>query len=199
MKYNYFYITAFLFLFVTFNSASAQSRIINFNAVQYKNSIQLNYTIAPGDYCIGYDVLRSDNAIDFYSIYNYPSVCNDGITAQNITYYDTNPLKNIVSYYQIFVPPNSYSSIISVNYRESYENGYVLFSNPIDNELKIHTGFSYSSVEVYDLKGNKTLEFKANEEGLLKESVSEIPNGIYFFIIKGNDARFIKGRFLKQQ
>lgn len=199
MKYNYLYIVAFIFLFAFLNSANAQSRILNFDAIQYKNSIQLNYTIAPGDYCVGYDILRSDNAVNFYVIYNYPSVCGDGIKAQNITYYDTNPLKNIVSYYQIFIPPNSYSNVVSVNYWESFENGYILFSNPINNELKIHTGFGYSTLEIYDIKGNKTLELKANEEGLIEENVNNIPNGLYFFIIKTNNIRLLKGRFLKQQ
>lgn len=199
MRYNYFRIIACLFLFFTFKSVTSQSRVSNLSAIQYRNSIQLSFTIIPGNYCSGYTILRSNDAANFQTIYLYPSVCGDFVKAQNIIYYDKEPLKNIVSYYQIYIPPNSYSDIVSVNYLESIEDGYILFSNPISNELKIHTGSGYSSLEVYDTKGNKTLELKANENGLIKENINEIPNGIYFFIIKSNDNNIVKGKFLKQQ
>jgi hypothetical protein len=193
----YYIIFSLLFTFV-FRSVQSQTRITNFGVVQYKNSIQLSFIITPGEYCTGYDVLRSSDGTNFQNIYNYPSVCGDIIKPKQMVYYDESPQKNIKSYYQVFVPPNNYSEVLSITYYEISKLGYVLLSNPTTDFLKIYINSSFAKLELYDLTGNKVSEFITDKEGWINQNISSMNSGMYVFVVTTTDERKLSGKIIKQ-
>lgn len=195
---KFYYVILSIFFSFIFQSMQSQTRVTNFDVIQYKNSIQLSFIITPGEYCIGYEVMRSSDGSNFQNIYNYPSVCGDIVKPQQMVYYDEAPQKNIKSYYQVFVPPNNYSEVLSITYYEFSKLGYVLFSNPSTDLLKIFINSSDAKLELYDLTGNKVSEFISDKEGWIIQNISSMNSGMYVFMITTPDERTLSGKIIKQ-
>ena len=175
-----------------------QSRIKNFTAVQYKENVQVSFIIVPGQSCTGYQVQRSDNATDFETLYDFSGICGDAVKAQAISFTDSDPLKIDVSYYRAFIPPADYSEILSVSYLGFPSSGYILFPNPVAGMLNVLVNSRSATLELYHSNGEKLTEATSNANGLLTKDMSGFQSGLYYFLIKTEENRLIKGRFIKE-
>jgi len=192
-----FYIIG-LFLFSICKNVNAQTSIRNFNLQQYQQSIKVSFIIATNQYCTGYQIQRTADINGEYSvIYDYPSICSDVIEPKSVIYYDENPIKNVISYYRIYVAPSAYSAILPITYHEAPELGYILYSNPTNATFKIKVNSPYAVSEVYNNTGRKLLVFTADAAGMIHENIEQLPDGIYYFLIRTTDNLLIKGKLIK--
>jgi hypothetical protein len=191
-------IPAFLLAIIYCTALSGQSRIKDFTAVQYKENVQVNFTISPGQSCTGYQIQRSDNLTDFETLYDFSGICGDAVKAQAVSFTDAAPLKIPVSYYRAFIPPADYSEAVTINYLEFPSTGYILFSNPVSGPLKVLVNSRLATLELFNAKGEKLLELTSDGKGLLTTDLSNFQNGLYYFLIKTEEGRLLKGRFIKE-
>lgn len=191
------YISCLLSLLGICSIVNAQTSIRNFYLQQYQKSIKVNFVITSRQYCTGYEIQRSTDTIEFVSIYNYPVFCSESREPISVVYYDEQPVKNTISFYRIYVPPSTLSSIQAITYRESPDLGYILYSNPVDQIFKMKVNSPFATTELYNVTGRKLFDFLADAEGMINENIQLLPNGIYYFLIKTKDNLMVRGKFVK--
>ncbi len=200
MLKKHFYIARLIIFLGIYFDVNAQSFIRNFYLQQIENSVKINFIIANPPYCTGYQIQKADEPDgEFNVIYNYSSVCSDDNSPKNVIYFDTEPIKNDLAYYRIYVAPSIFSSVQSITYYESSETGYILYSNPINELFKLKVNSPFAGVEFYNGTGRKILDFIANSEGLVNENIALLPDGIYYFLIRTSDNLILKGKVVKAQ
>lgn len=185
-----------LFIALHCGAVFAQSRINQFTAIQYKEQVQIGFIITPGQSCTGYQIQRSDNLTDFETLYDFSGICGDAVKPQNISYTDSSPLKTTL-YYRAFIPPGDYSEIITVNYLDFADAGYILFSNPVSDIFNVRVNSHECVIELFNTAGEKVTEFTSDPNGLFTKNLSDIPGGLYHFLIKTAEGRYLRGRFIK--
>lgn len=187
---------SFLILFA-FNS-NAQSRVQNLSAIQYKQIVQINFSITSGNNCTGYQIQRSTDSLNFDILYDYAGICGNQPEAQRISFTDEVPVKNAVNYYRILIPPADYSTITSIVFSDISEKGYLLYSNPVNQTLSILSNSDKGKLTLYNQTGCFMNEYTPDENGLYREDLSAFPNGLFYFIIQSNIGKNISGKFIKQ-
>lgn len=194
--YNKTFLLSILFLF-TVNS-HAQSRVQNLSATQYKQSVLINFIITPGNDCVGYQIQRSTDSINFDVLYDYSGICGNQPEAQSIAFTDEVPVKNAVNYYRILIPPADYSKITSIVFSDISEKGYLLYSNPITNNFILLSNSNKGELTIFNQTGCLIKEYTPDENGLYKEDFSAFPNGLYYFIIQSAIGKDVSGKLIKQ-
>ncbi|MCB0541215.1 MAG: T9SS type A sorting domain-containing protein, partial [Bacteroidetes bacterium] len=74
-------------------------------------------------------------------------------------------------------------------------NSLVVYPNPTSNFLKIETTEKDYTVQVFDIVGNKVLDFNHNFKTNGVINVSSLPKGVYYVVVEGkekNTVSFIK-------
>lgn len=176
---------------------SAQPSVRAFKLQQIQQRIQLSFIITEGQYCTGFQIQRSEVPDNFYNIYSYPAVCVDNAEPKSFTVFDDAPLKNITAYYRVFIPPDTYSSIESIQFLESLKDGYILYDNPVRHDLRISVNSAKAQVNLYNSSGHQIAVYETNEEGVLQANMDLFSNGMYFFLIVTPEGKVIKGTFVK--
>jgi len=196
MKASY-KIAVFLIFFICIkNYAKSQSRVKNLTLLQFKEYIYIDFAITKGNTCSGFKILQSNDSINFITIHEFIGVCGELTKEQNISYIHNNPSKNIKNYYRVFIPPSDYSVIKSINVTSIPVEGYLIYANPFTNLLKIKTSKN-STILIFNSKGEKLSEYSSDTNGLITEDISALENGLYFFLIKDENDKFLKGEFIK--
>ena len=186
------------FLFLNMGNYFGQSRVQNLSAIQFKQSILINFIISSGNDCAGYQIQRSTDSVNFDILYDYSGICGNQPEAQPISFTDEVPVKNAINYYRVLIPPADYSRITSVIFSDISEKGYLLYSNPVIQNLVILSNSSKGKLTLYNQTGNFINEYTPNENGLYIEDLSSLQSGIYYFIIQSNVGKNINGKILKQ-
>ncbi len=92
----------------------SQGRIVSPSAFAAGTSVGIRFTIAPGPQCSGYNILYSTDSVYFTTLYNYPGVCGNVSTKQDISYTHSSPLQNQTNYYKIELVPLETSPVLRV-------------------------------------------------------------------------------------
>lgn len=191
-------IVLFCFFLSACAYSNAQSRVQELTATQFKQNVIIRFVISPGNSCSGYQIQRSNDSLNFEVLYDYVGICGELNKPQTITYTDKSPLKNVVNYYRILIPPSDFSNIVSVFYHDISENGYLLFSNPITKTLLLQSNFENGKLKIYNQKGGLVKEYFPNENGIYSEDISSLPGGLYYFIIETDNKKTTSGKFIKE-
>ena len=192
-----FKVTLFLIFFICIkNHAKSQSRVKNLTLIQFKEFVYIDFTISKGNSCTGYKIQQSSDSTNFNTIYEFIGVCGELTKDQNISYTHNNPSKNIKNYYRIFIPPADYSEIKSIDVTSIPIEGYILYANPFTNLLKIKT-VKNSTILIFNSIGEKLIEYSSDNNGLITQDISSIQNGLYFFLIKDENNKYLIGKFIK--
>ena len=194
------YIKILLFTIVVFINHSvliAQSRVQELTSTQYKKSIFLNFIITSGSTCSGYQIQHSLDSINFELLFDYYGICGEQTKSQSFSFIDENPVKNAKNYYRVFIPPNDYSKINAITYFDLSDNGYLLFNNPVNDNLTIMSSNTNSLLKIFNQTGSLVKAIYPNENGLYNEDVSSLESGLYLFFIESNQGKNITGKFLK--
>ncbi len=176
----------------------AQSRIQALTATQYNQNVIISYLISAGNTCSGYQILKSNDSLNFNVIYDYAGICGESSKAQNITFSDEYPEKNKKNYYKILIQPSDYSDAISVFFVDFSEQGYLLMQNPITTNLSILSNSDSSILKIYNQTGNLIQSLTPNEKGLYQEDISSLGSGIYYFAIENAKGKPLHGKFIKE-
>lgn len=76
---------------------------------------------------------------------------------------------------------------------ESKKSGIRIHPNPVRNELVITGKISYRFLSVYNVQGQKKLEFHIDNQNIINScDVSSLADGIYFLKSGSNTLKFIK-------
>ena len=189
------FLASFCLIFSTSNS---QTRIQELSAVQYNQNVIISYLISAGNSCAGYQILRSNDSLNFELIYDYAGICGESTKSQNITFTDESPQKNSKNYYKVLIQPSDFSNVISVFYTDLAEKGYLLIQNPITSNLSLLSDLNSGILKIYDQTGKLTLSLSPNEQGLYHEDISWLGNGIYYFILENAKGKPLHGKFIRE-
>lgn len=195
LHHKILFLASFCLIFLKSNS---QTRIQELSAVQYNQKVIVSYLISAGNSCAGYQILRSNDSINFDVIYDYAGICGESTKPQNITFTDESPQKNRKNYYKVLIQPSDYSDVISVFYSDLTEKGYLLMQNPITNNLYVLSDLDSGILKIYDQTGKLTLSLSPNQQGLYHEDVSWLGNGLYYFILENAKGKPLYGKFIKE-
>ncbi len=194
----YFKIVFLIILYIGTLNTYSQSRVQELTATQYNKNIIINYLISAGNTCSGYQILKSNDSLNFSVIYDYSGICGESSKAQNIIFNDEYPEKNKKNYYKVLIQPSDYSHVISLFYTDFAEKGYLLIQNPITNNLSILSELNNSVLNIYNQAGNLTLTLTPNQQGLYYEDITWLANGIYYFTIENAKGKPLHGKFVKE-
>jgi hypothetical protein len=195
LRHKIFFIISFCLSFLKSNS---QTRIQELSAVQYNQNVIISYLISAGNSCAGYQILKSNDSLNFDVIFDYAGICGESTKSQNITYSDESPQKNKKNYYKVLIQPSDYSNVISVFYTDLAEKGYLLMQNPITQNLSLVSDLNSGDLKIYNQMGTLTLSVSPNEQGLYHKDISWLENGIYYFILENAKGKLLHGKFIKE-
>jgi len=190
-------IIVFSFLIVISRYSLAQSRIQELAATQYKQSVILNFIITPGNACSGYKIEHSIDSLNFELLYDFSGICGELTKSQSISYSHETPLKNKRNYYRVLIPPADYSMISSLVFIDISEKGYILYNNPINQNLLLLSSYTNSKLKIYNQFGELVRKFSPNENGLYYEDITALQSGILYFEIEPKIGKTILGKFIK--
>lgn len=190
-----------VFYIIIYNGALngyAQSRIQALTATQYNQNIVISYLISAGNTCSGYQILKSNDSLNFNVIYDYAGICGESSKAQNITFSDEHPEENKKNYYKVLILPSDYSAAISVFFIDLSEKGYLLMQNPITDRLSILSDINSKTLKIYNQKGDLIQSLTPNEKGLYQKEISSLGSGVYYFVIESSKGNPLHGKFIKE-
>jgi hypothetical protein len=176
----------------------AQSRIQELSATPFNQNIVINYLISAGNSCAGYQIYRSTDSVNFDLIHDYAGICGETTKSQSITFKDEQPEKNKNNYYKVLVQPLDYSNVVSVFFSDLSEKGYLLVQNPVYDKLVVLTSLNSKTLKIYSQNGVFIKSLSPNQESQFEENISNLDNGLYYFIIENNTSNILRGKFIKQ-
>ncbi len=165
--------------YFTFGSVSyvLPLQIISFTAGRLNNATKLNWTISNELNVNNYELQRSDDGINFYTIYIHNPFNRNGTEFYNYT--DSKALKG-TAYYRLKVnnlgTQVKYSNIITVSAGDTGKEFYVV-TNPVDTDIDIYADAAVKGIYNYTI---------TNTAGQIMQSGKlEIKNtGIYSIALK---------------
>ena len=153
MKKTYLFILFFI-SFVGFGQ-----RISNLNVFIAGTGVSIKFTITKGTSCNGYNILYSSDSINYTPIYNFPGICGNTSTDENITYLHATPKVNANNYYKVELIPIELSLAKKIFVPEIPNVDALVYPNPIVaefNQLKfriLNTNNTKLSGYIYNQAG----------------------------------------------
>jgi len=174
-------------IFIIFSFlCGAQSRIQNFNVFPAGSSVGIKFTITKGAQCSGYAIWYSLDSINFNQIYNYPGVCGDVNTDQDISYTHSSPAINQTNYYKVELIPVETSPIKRVYVNVAPKVTLRAFPDPLVNtydqlNLKLSNTINARVVGFfYNQFGKPIRDLDLTTQiDLATVNVNDLSNGLY--------------------
>jgi hypothetical protein len=181
-------------------SSEAQSAFLSaFSGFQMDQSVLLNFTIRGGITCLGIDIERSSDSINFKVIGSISGIC--GSTSEEVTYSfeDSDPLINQPNHYRLLLGQVGYSEILAVAFLD-YTNGAVVIPNPFLEKTTIYfpDGFGNDRMlKLFDLAGKLVRQQPVSGNAIELEASGFSP-GLYLFCSRRTIKYFLRGRIVVQ-
>lgn len=193
-------LSGFAFLFLISIHLPAQDSLLNYLLVgeTNQNTLLLRWEIEGGNTCNGMEIYRSVDDQNYYLIHSIDGICGNVNSSVAYQYEDENPVSNQTNYYKIRLGLGDLSRAVSTFYIHLNTNGYFVFPNPADDELKIYfqnEDYAEAEIQVMNLSGQILLTSKTNAE-FWEPDLSELAAGLYIFSIEFQGKR-IQGHFIK--
>lgn len=180
----YFVLLVFSFKLWGFRcNAQSKEFLESFEVSQIKGKVFLTWTIRAGNICVGVEVLRSVNSVDFEFIGGVEGVCGNLSFASNYSFTDHSPVKNQVNYYKLNLGGEGFSEIRSIEIFDTSENGYLIIPHPISDLSKIRFSNDaglLTTLRVYSLGGNLVL-LEHTQLNYFEISNTRLEKGHYLF------------------
>lgn len=186
------------FILVLFCSLrfSAQ-RIVDFKLYPTKNSVSIKFTLSAGPDCGGYQVLRSNDSINYYPVCEFAGICGLSSTDTEYACTDNKPLLNQTGFYKILLANFERSEVKRTYVFEPVNSGIVLYPNPLSGAIDL------LRVKVQGIENKRLTGFLSNQSGkVVKEleliispdlaeiNVSTLSNGVYFIWLTEGSTSF---------
>lgn len=159
--------------------------LVEFNGEAGNNQINLKWTTASeinNDY---FTIDKSTDGENWKTIGQLNGSGNSTIESEYM-WSDVNPIPGD-NYYRLkqvdFDGTLSYSHVISVNYKS--ENSFIVYPNPVDEQLIIETENNYSNrYTLFNLLGEKIIETFSTPLSRISINTSQTSSGIYYLIVE---------------
>lgn len=197
MKKQLFLLLLFLFPIVI----KAQDSLFNYILadITEDNDVLVRFELKSGNICTGITIERSTDGIQFSTVGNIQGVCGNSSVAVAYQFLDESPVLNSVNYYRIIPGLASPTRPVSVFVVDFNTNGYFLYPNPAENQLKIffkNTNNEEAHLFLINSTGQILLSDQTNTD-LWEPELQYMPAGLYFFSIEIKN-QVISGRFIKK-
>ncbi|MGE5109154.1 MAG: hypothetical protein ACM3H8_16570 [Sphingobacteriales bacterium] len=176
------------------SSASSSLYFLSFDAVSTGSAVKINWTTSVELDCIPYQVQRSEDGINFYTVDTVPSACNN--SSNSYSYIDHQPPPKKV-YYRVkkdYENGRSRYTIVKVVLIET-QTGVTIFPNPaVNKKITVDMGnlpLGKYLVSVIQLRGKKILsEIKDINQKLFPLDLTGkiIEPGPYFLILSNSSS-----------
>jgi len=177
-------------LWVRENSSPLPIQLLNFNAQQQLNQVQLTWQTASE---INNDYFTLESSIDAQNWKEISTVPGAGNSTTQLSYsfYDQNPHSG-TSYYRLkqtdFNGAFSYSPIKAIDIEP--KTSLLIYPNPAVHQLTINTSeetIDFEEVQVYDIEGKNVtgwVQKVSKKESILILDVTNLPSGLYYIVTK---------------
>lgn len=134
------------------SNLSAQGIFRDVTAVQYGDSILLNWTLTAGNTCFDMYLQRSDDGSDFETVYAVGGVCG-GADDQYYDFIDNEALKSGVNYaYRVTASLNTYiSDTVNLTFVDAGNRDVFVHPNPASTTLQITIDNAYTPTFLYEV------------------------------------------------
>jgi hypothetical protein len=168
-------------------------KLLGFRATKNENSVLLDWATATEINNQYFNVERSSNGQEFYSIGKLAGAGNSS-QQNNYSFDDTAPLPG-VSYYRLkqtdYDGTSTYSNTVAVNFK-SNEHHLFAFPNPATTSVYLSSDDMLNSeITICDMQGRvmkKAIAKDAND-GIYQLDIQELLRGIYTIEVIGSDRR----------
>jgi hypothetical protein len=159
-------LAALIYLMPWTISGQSHELLTSFKAEKNSNRVILNWSIKQGNTCVGINILRAADTLNFVEIGNIQGICGSTEFEQRFTFVDDKPLPNQTNYYKLELgfsgrtePPlkidydyvkleNNESKVVP-NPNSGF--GSIIFVNPYNQNFKIHIKDSHGRpVDTYE-------------------------------------------------
>ncbi|MCY7410196.1 MAG: T9SS type A sorting domain-containing protein [Chitinophagales bacterium] len=182
-----FRITLLLLILKTQFVFGQENLLVNFTGQQIETYIHLNFTVIAGISCLGTEVQRSPDGIQFETIGIIPGICG-GTEEQDYFFDDSLPLKNQLNYYRIDLKQYGTSNSINLKFID-YGDGFVIAPNPATEIISVFfSNFNNQKITftIFSLNGI-TLQSITTNSSTVSLNRNQLPLGIYFFQIRNTE------------
>lgn len=194
--------TCLLSLFFLFGSlVNAQDSLLNYLLVgeTTQNTLLLRWEIEGGNTCNGIEIYRSVDDQNYSLIHTIDGVCGNVNSPVAYQFEDENPISNQTNYYKVKLGFGDLSRSVSIFYIRLNTEGYYIFPNPTEGQLKIHfqnEDFAEAEIKLMNSSGQIIESYQTNTD-FLEPDLNNLAAGLYIFSIEihGN---LIRGRFIKK-
>lgn len=165
----------------------AQSEFLSaLRATQVSSTVRIDLTIAAGaSYCLGIDLERSTDSLNFEKIAFLPGVCGGSEFEESYTMVDSFPLPYRRLYYRLEMGLVGRSPVMSILY-VPLDQGIQCFPNPSSGAVNVHIDNPAnleSSLRVTDMRGSLVYTTEASLR-TFTFSVDGWPPGLYMIDVQ---------------
>lgn len=184
----------------TFGSVSyvLPLQIISFTAARSNELTKLNWTISNELNVNNYELQRSDDGINFYTIYRH-----DPFNRNGTEFYSFNDSKSVrgTAYYRLKVNDLAaqvkYSNIVTVSAGDS-NRGFYVISNPVDSDIDIYADGSLKGIYNYSIATTSGQVMQVGKLEIKNTGIYSIPlnpyyaKGAYILVLQNGSNRLQK-------
>ncbi len=186
--------------YFTFGSVSyvLPLHIISFTAARSGDVTKLNWTISNELNVNNYELQRSDDGINYYTIYTHNAYNRNG--TEFYSYNDNKALKG-TAFYRLKV--NSlgaqikYSNVVTVSAGDTGKEFYVI-TNPVDNDIDLYADAAVKGIYNYTIANTAGQVMQSGKLEIKNTGIYSIPlkplfaRGAYILVIQNEDTRLQK-------
>jgi len=170
-------------------------------AVQFGDSVLLNWTLTAGNTCFDMHLQRAEEDMVFSEIYSLGGVCG-GTDDQFYEFIDSKFLQSGTQYaYKVTASNDTYvSDTVTLTFIDAGENDLFLFPNPADVSVTITVDNRYTPTflcEVYDMRGAPCWVGQRNQNEFILNTAAWSP-GIYLLKITTRDGQYFSAPLIVQ-
>ena len=183
MKFRFFVFS--LFLVLSTLSIAQSVRVLRFSAIPSNagDKVQILWTMNAGSTCPDLVVERSSNGINYFEVYQYPSVCGSSDSAVSYSWIDGRPLQFAKSFYRLKLDGNEFSLPVEIDLQSNLnQKDIIAYPSPSNGtftiELKNENNLNFK-LEIYNPLG-QMIYSEENCTGTIRTvKLSDQPRGTY--------------------
>lgn len=186
---------------LTTHIVMAQAPFRDVTAVQYGDSILLNWTLAGGSTCFDMHLQRTDGSTPFTTVFSVPGVCG-GSQDQFYSFVDSEDLQSGKTYqYRITASNDIYASdTVQITFIDAGDLTIFMYPNPADDHIEVTIDNSLTPsflIEVFDIAGRR-MSVSTYASNLVTLSTAGFCPGVYNMIVTTREGQQYAADFIVQ-
>ena len=179
--------------------AQNEDALLQFQAVQVDNKVQLDFVIKAGYTCNGIQIYRSSDSLNFIEIGDIQGICGSSDRNESYTFSDFSPEKNKNNYYRLQLGTLGNSFTIYLFFVSATDNMALVFPNPVTGESTVYfLNNAHAELQLTVFSCDRKLVYRspATRGNTFRIASADFNPGIYFFEIRSDEKQRYKGEFI---